>query len=127
MKLPDSYYNMYSSVKNTDRRSNLGLISMMDDAIGDIYDKLDELDLLDDTLIFFTSDNGGACAAGGQNYPLRGCKDTLFEGGQRVRSFVYGKSLTSYVNSGLFHAVDFTPTIIGAALESTSYCNFFLI
>lgn len=114
---------MYSSVRNTDRRNNLGLISMLDDAINDIYNKLDTLGLLNDTLIFFTSDNGGACAAGSQNYPLRGCKDTLFEGGQRVRSFVYGKSLTSYVNSGLFHAVDFTPTIIGAALESKSYCK----
>ena len=114
---------MYSSVRNTDRRNNLGLISMLDDAITDIYNKLDTLGLLNDTLIFFTSDNGGACAAGSQNYPLRGCKDTLFEGGQRVRSFVYGKSLTSYVNSGLFHAVDFTPTIIGAALESKSYCK----
>ena len=41
----------------------------------------------DNTLIIFTSDNGGSLDAGSCNYPLRGGKNTFFEGNQRVHTF----------------------------------------
>ena len=47
---------------------------MLDDSIGQIVAKLTSLGILNDTIIAFTSDNGGAVSKGGSNYPLRGMK-----------------------------------------------------
>ena len=64
-----------------------GLIKQMDDAVGKVLDKLEELGLDKNTIIVFTSDNGGvssddAFATG--NLPLRGGKGRQWEGGLRV-------------------------------------------
>ena len=64
-----------------------GLIKQMDDAVGVVLDKLEELGLMENTLIIFTGDNGGVSS--GDNYstsclPLRGGKGRQWEGGLRV-------------------------------------------
>jgi arylsulfatase A-like enzyme len=59
------------------------MIESMDDSVGDVCDKLDELDLSDDTVVFFFSDNGGYANATSMA-PLRGSKGMLYEGGIRV-------------------------------------------
>ncbi|MDZ7784643.1 MAG: sulfatase-like hydrolase/transferase [Halioglobus sp.] len=53
-------------------------------------DKLEEEGLADNTIVVFTSDNGGAGYIGlpEVNHPYRGWKITLFEGGIRVPMFV---------------------------------------
>ena len=58
------------------------MIESMDDSIGTVLAKLDELELADDTIVLFFSDNGGH---GGvtSNAPLRGSKGMLYEGGIR--------------------------------------------
>ena len=90
---------------------------MFDEAVGNITNKLEELKLLDDTIIFFMSDNGAQVNVGGRNHPLRGGKATVFEGGSRVRAFISSPDLKPYVNEGMFHAVDLLPTILNAALD----------
>ncbi len=66
------------------------MVESMDDAVGRIVKKLDELKLSDNTLVIFTSDNGGlATREGGPtgatfNAPLREGKGFLYEGGVRV-------------------------------------------
>ena len=57
-------------------------ITAMDEAIGAVLDKLDELRLSENTFVLFFSDNGGTGL--GDNSPLRGGKGQLFEGGIRV-------------------------------------------
>ena len=64
-----------------------GLISSVDEAVGLVMDKLDRLGIADNTIVIFTSDNGGVSS--GDNYstsnlPLRGGKGRQWEGGTRV-------------------------------------------
>lgn len=65
-----------------DRATCVAMIEAMDAGIGRVLDRLDELGLSEDTLVVFTSDNGGATH--NLNVPLRGEKTTLWEGGIRV-------------------------------------------
>ena len=44
-------------------------------------------------VMLFFSQNGGASYIAGSNWPLRGAKSTLWEGGTRVPAFVYSKTL----------------------------------
>lgn len=64
-KVPVEYENMYSNVKDVDRRKYLGMVSLLDDVIGNLTEKLDKLGMLEDTLIFFISDNGAAVYSAG--------------------------------------------------------------
>jgi arylsulfatase A-like enzyme len=69
------------------------VIHELDDAVGTVLATLDKLKMADNTLVIFTSDNGGVMDDGYEdvgsfdyhpNAPLRGTKGTLFEGGHRV-------------------------------------------
>jgi arylsulfatase A-like enzyme len=62
------------------------MVEAMDQAVGKVLAKLDELKLADNTLVLFTSDNGGLSTSEGSptsNLPLRGGKGWLYEGGIR--------------------------------------------
>ncbi len=115
---PDYYEKMYAHIKDADRRTYLGMVTALDDAIGNITKKLEEKGLLDDTIIAFTSDNGGATYDSGRNFPLRGGKMTAFEGGHRVRAFIKTPHANPYQYNDMFHAVDWLPTILNAALDT---------
>ncbi|MCF7786624.1 MAG: sulfatase [Prosthecobacter sp.] len=63
-----------------------GMVEAMDAAVGKVLAKLDELGLAKNTIIIFTSDNGGLSTSEGSptsNLPLRGGKGWLYEGGIR--------------------------------------------
>jgi len=67
------------------------MIESMDKAVGIVLDKLDSLHLTGNTLVVFTSDNGGLATAEGSptsNLPLRAGKGWLYEGGIRVPTIV---------------------------------------
>ncbi|MEL7121836.1 MAG: sulfatase [Bacteroidota bacterium] len=64
-----------------------GLVQQMDDAIGRVLDELDRFNLFDNTIIVFTSDNGGVASGDAfstSNLPFRGGKGYQWEGGIRV-------------------------------------------
>lgn len=68
-----------------------GMIESMDRAVGIVLDKLDELGLADDTLVVFTSDNGGVSSGDAYSssmLPLRGGKGRQWEGGIREPYYV---------------------------------------
>ncbi len=85
LQAPRSYVQRFAHIEDPVRRTYLAMIAALDDAVGTVYRTLDSLDLLDETLIFFLSDNGGATYTHTtDNAPFRGGKLTQFEGGLRV-------------------------------------------
>lgn len=119
------------------------MVNMLDESVLNITRDLERNNMLENTIIFFSSDvriildiffyvcdslenflflflkNGGDISDYQRNYPLRGGKTTVFEGGQRVRSFIYGRKLGAgrFVYDGMFHSVDLIPTLMSAALD----------
>jgi arylsulfatase A-like enzyme len=68
-----------------------GLVETMDDAVGVVLKALDELGLAENTIVIFTSDNGGVAAGDAfatSNKPLRAGKGYQFEGGIREPYFI---------------------------------------
>ena len=84
------------------RAATYGALTYVDWVIGDLIEAFKEQKQYDNTIIFITSDNGGAIYAGtaNNNYPLRGGKFNNFDGGQRVNAFFtggwVGKALEKY-------------------------------
>jgi len=69
----------------SDKRAGLvALIEHLDAGVGKVIDVLEETGLRDNTLIVFTSDNGGQINLGASNGPLRAGKGDMYEGGIRV-------------------------------------------
>lgn len=107
----------FQDISNPDRRVYAQMVADLDEKIGTLIDRLERDDLLDDTLIVFLSDNGGATPLGASNAPLSGGKSTAFEGGMRTPAIV---SWASNLQSGRivnepFYVQDWTPTLLAAA------------
>jgi len=66
------------------RAKLVALIEHLDDGIGKVMAALKQTNQADNTLVIFTSDNGGQSNVGANNGALRGGKQTMFEGGIRV-------------------------------------------
>jgi arylsulfatase A-like enzyme len=87
-------------------------IEEIDYSIGRILLLLDSLNISDNTLIVFTSDNGAAKPFGGSNKPLTGWKGSNFEGGFRVPCIIKWEKLYNKrsKNNTLTTIMDFLPT-----------------
>ena len=95
-----------------------GMMTRMDRGIGQILDLLNELDIAENTLVLFTSDNGPHYEGGHQpgffnsNGPLKGHKRDLYEGGIRVPLIAYwpGKIKSGSVSNHICAHWDLMPT-----------------
>ncbi|XP_067932396.1 arylsulfatase B-like [Watersipora subatra] len=124
-QVPAKYENQYESIENEQRRILAGQVSVLDEAISNVTEALKEAGMWDNTIFIFSSDNGGnsqALGGVGCNYPLRGNKGTLFEGGIRVAGFVSGPLVEKQEerNKEWIHISDWYPTILGLAGVSTA-------
>lgn len=117
LEVPPEFEALYPNIKTKGRRKFCGMVTALDAAIGRVIEALQKKGLYDDTIFFFTPDNGGWIPYHGNNWPLRGGKITIWEGGTRTAGFVSGARLqkTDYSYEGMMHAVDWHPTILEAA------------
>ena len=92
-----------------------GMMESMDENIGRLLSRLDEKGLRENTIIFFTSDNGGHKPAT-DNTPLRGHKGDLYEGGIRVSCIAEGPGVAKGVVSDTpIHGTDYYATLLELA------------
>jgi arylsulfatase A-like enzyme len=97
------------------RRTLAAMTWSMDEAVGKIISKLEQLRLEENTIIIFTNDNGGPSYINADNSPFSGCKATYLEGGIRVPFIIKWKNR---FNGGqkFEHPIitlDILPTLIG--------------
>ena len=86
------------------------MIVAMDEGVGAIFKALEQAQLMDNTLVFFLSDNGASKT--GSNNPFRGYKSSLWEGGHRVPAIAFWKGKIEPGTSGeLLLGMDIFPTI----------------
>lgn len=99
------------------------MIEVMDEGIGRLVDHLEEQGLLENTFVFFCSDNGASAI--GSNDPLRGQKGSLWEGGHRVPAVAYWKrKIDPGVVDKTVMTMDVFPTIVdvvGKAVEDYEF------
>ncbi len=96
------------------------MIQSLDESIGRILDTLDKLKLSDNTIIFFTSDNGGNMYSDVEgnpptnNYPLRGGKATIYEGGTREPTVIVWPGVVKPGSrcDEIISSIDYYPTIL---------------
>ena len=116
---PDSYLKPYAHLKGN-RQKLAGMLAAVDEAIGQIEAALKQAGRLENTLIVFSSDNGGPPP--GDNTPLRDFKGTIYEGGTRAAAFATwpGRIPAGQRIRQPMHMVDWYPTLIkqaGGSLE----------
>ncbi|GGA72698.1 arylsulfatase [Neiella marina] len=91
-ELPDNYFRKYKDQGLSDLDASIyGMVENIDDNVGRVLAKLDELNLSDNTLVIFLSDNGPAFPGGNSRYNgnLKGHKGRVDEGGVRVPMFIH--------------------------------------
>ncbi|WP_044237163.1 arylsulfatase [Flexithrix dorotheae] len=100
----DKYSAPYKENENVNHAPFYGMIANIDENIGKLVDYLKSVELMDNTIIIFTTDNGTAQGAKieghrldgfvvkGYNAGMRGIKASMYEGGHRVPLFIHWKN-----------------------------------
>ncbi|MEM1296851.1 MAG: arylsulfatase [Verrucomicrobiota bacterium] len=106
-----------SGTGNNKRQTFEACVRALDRGIGRVIEAIDDSGEGDDTLIFFTSDNGGTGTHGGSNTPLNGKKFSIYEGGVRVPAAVRwpAKLKQPKVNDDTLSYIDVWPTFAAIA------------
>ena len=116
LQAPAEYVNQFSHIKDVYRRMYTAMVANLDDNIGKVLTKLEEDDLMENTIIWFISDNGGysvEMCRHASNGILKGEKATLQEGGIRIPAMVSwkGKIKPGQITHQFTCNVDIVPTL----------------
>jgi arylsulfatase A-like enzyme len=120
LQVPEEYLKAYPQFSGN-RRVYAGMVTALDEAVGKIVAALKQEGLLENTLIVFSSDNGGPNPGKlTDNGPLRAGKGTVYEGGVRVCAFATweGKIKPGDVETPI-HITDLYPTLLRIAGAKT--------
>ena len=112
---PCATVNMFPRVKNDTFKGQSAVTTELDFLVGNISATLQKLGQWNNTIIIFTSDNGGPLDHT-TNWPLRGGKHTFWDGGVRVLAGIGGGFLPAVrrgtVWDGLMHSADWYRTVV---------------
>jgi arylsulfatase A-like enzyme len=112
-------YDELSHIRDDRTRVYYAMIETLDDAVGRLQAELRRHGVDKNTIIFFTSDNGGASyhRIPQQNFPFRGWKGSYFEGGVNVPYFVSWPERipAGSIVRGFASSLDIVPTVVRAA------------
>ncbi|XP_036985832.2 arylsulfatase J isoform X1 [Artibeus jamaicensis] len=117
LQAPSRYLERYRSMANVNRRRYAAMLSCLDEAVRNVTLALKAHGFYNNSILIYSSDNGGQPAAGGNNWPLRGSKGTYWEGGIRAVGFVHSPLLKNRgtVCKELVHITDWYPTLVALA------------
>lgn len=97
LQVPQAYDKNFSHIDLQQRRLYAAMVYLLDQQIGNLVNDLKKLNMWDNTLFVFSSDNGGPIyrfgTPGANNFPLRGGKASNHEGGIRVPAFASGGAI----------------------------------
>jgi arylsulfatase A-like enzyme len=116
-QVPAKYKEPYASLPEP-RQTYAGMMAAMDEGIGKILDAIDAAKIRENTLVLFTSDNGGPQPGKvTDNGALRGGKGSLWEGGVRVAACIAwpGQIPAGGKVTQPLHIVDMFPTLVKLA------------
>ena len=121
-QVPEEYLKPYAKIAGT-RQKIAGMLSAVDEAIGKITDTLEKTGRGSNTLIVFSSDNGGPPPT--DNTPLTGFKGSLWEGGVRAAAFAHwpGHIPAGARTAQPVHIIDWYPTLVKLAGGSLNQPN----
>ena len=120
---PDVYMQRVAYITDPDRRRYAAMVVALDDGVGQVLQTLQANNILDNTLIFFLSDNGApqgsppSSTGRSNNYPLQGYKMNVLEGGIRVPFAVQwtGRLPAHVVYDDLVSSLDIVATAAAVA------------
>lgn len=118
---PDETVARMSHISDYNRRRFAAMMWHMDVAVGNVVEALNKRNMLNDTIIVFSTDNGGPAEGfninAASNWPLRGVKNTLWEGGVRGAALLWSPRLLNpqRIAGQTMHIVDWLPTLYSAA------------
>jgi len=114
-QVPDKYFDKFKAMGLDDTMAAFyGMCENLDDNVGRLLAHLESLNLADDTIVFFLTDNGGTAGVKTYNAGMRGGKTSVHEGGTRVPLFVRwpaAKWLPHVVKPIVSH-IDLFPTLL---------------
>lgn len=104
---------------NATRSILCGMITALDNAIGTIVDALKVAKVYNESVFVIHADNGGSVAYSSSNYPKRGGKFTMWQGGVNVNALISSPLLPAARRNtswhGLAHSSDWLPTVAAIA------------
>ncbi|XP_062376334.1 arylsulfatase I [Sardina pilchardus] len=117
LQAPARLLRRHSDLGNRPRRHYAAMLSGVDEAVGEVVRQLRASGLYRNSVLVYSSDNGGQPLSGGCNWPLRGGKGSYWEGGVRAVGFVHSPLLKrrEAVSRALIHVSDWYPTLLGLA------------
>ncbi|XP_028025989.1 arylsulfatase I [Bombyx mandarina] len=121
IRAPQKLIDAFKYIDDSARQKFAAVLSKLDESVGKVVKALHTQGLLENSIVVFSTDNGGPAAGfndnAASNYPLKGVKNTLWEGGVRGAGFLWSPLLDSKARVAYqkMHISDWLPTLYSAA------------